>query len=67
MEQPSGAGSLTENASSVHDLAFGLAQSTIGFSGSGLLQLCEEAAMNALRKNIQAPMLTPQDFVQELL
>ena len=29
--------------------------------------LCEEAAMNALRKNIQAPMLTPQDFVQELL
>ena len=37
MEQPSGAGSLTENASSVHDLAFGLARRRVTVSTSGII------------------------------
>ena len=43
-----------------------LAARTEGFSGADLESLCREAALNALRKNIEAEYVTKEDFEEAL-
>ncbi|MBI4154057.1 AAA family ATPase, partial [Candidatus Woesearchaeota archaeon] len=43
-----------------------LAKATDGFSGADIEALCREAAMSAMRKNIQADIVTKSDFNEAL-
>lgn len=43
-----------------------LAKTTVGYSGADIEAMCREAAMNVLRRNIQAGEITQQDFKDAL-